>query len=92
MLDEEGQVEIWIHKPAQINEKLKKHLFKPYFSTKDSTRGLGTYSIKFLMEFRKALWRLNLARKRVPVSEIHTHFLFRHNYLLKAVVSGIILR
>lgn len=46
-----GQVEFWIHNPAFIEEEMREHLFKPYFSTKHTTRGLGTYSIKFLTEF-----------------------------------------
>ena len=46
-----GLVEFWIHNPAFIEEEIQAHLFKPYFSTKHSTRGLGTYSIKFLTEY-----------------------------------------
>lgn len=46
-----GMVEFWIHNPGFINKDHQEHLFKPYFSTKESTRGLGTYSIKFLTEF-----------------------------------------
>lgn len=46
-----GTVEFWIHNPAAIPAELREHLFKPYFSTKHSTRGLGTYSIKFLTEY-----------------------------------------
>jgi signal transduction histidine kinase len=46
-----GYVEFWIHNPAHIPPTLREHLFKPYFSTKHSTRGLGTYSIKFLTEY-----------------------------------------
>jgi signal transduction histidine kinase len=46
-----GLVEFWIHNPAFIEEEMQQHLFKPYFSTKHSTRGLGTYSIKFLTEY-----------------------------------------
>lgn len=46
-----GTVEFWIHNPAAIPEELREHLFKPYFSTKHCTRGLGTYSIKFLTEY-----------------------------------------
>ncbi|MDA0349571.1 MAG: HAMP domain-containing sensor histidine kinase [Verrucomicrobia bacterium] len=46
-----GQVEFWIHNPGYIEEEIRAHLFKPYFSTKNSMRGLGTYSIKFLTEF-----------------------------------------
>jgi signal transduction histidine kinase len=46
-----GQVEFWIHNPGYIEEEMKAHLFKPYFSTKNNMRGLGTYSIKFLTEY-----------------------------------------
>ncbi|MCZ6672520.1 MAG: PAS domain-containing sensor histidine kinase [Verrucomicrobia bacterium] len=46
-----GHVEFWIHNPAYMEEEIQTHLFKPYFSTKHSTRGLGTYSIKFLTEY-----------------------------------------
>lgn len=46
-----GLVEFWIHNPAVIDEEIQSHLFKPYYSTKASTRGLGTYSIKFLTEY-----------------------------------------
>ena len=46
-----GLVEFWIHNPAVIDDEMRVHLFKPYFSTKASTRGLGTYSIKFLTEY-----------------------------------------
>jgi signal transduction histidine kinase len=44
-------VEFWIHNPAYLDDEIRQHLFKPYFSTKHSTRGLGTYSIKFLTEY-----------------------------------------
>ena len=46
-----GLVEFWIHNPAVIDKEIREHLFKPYYSTKASTRGLGTYSIKFLTEY-----------------------------------------
>lgn len=46
-----GQVKFWIQNPAYISEETRSHMFKPYFSTKHNTRGLGTYSIKFLTEY-----------------------------------------
>lgn len=46
-----GQVEFWIKNPAYITEEIRSHMFKPYYSTKHNTRGLGTYSIKFLTEY-----------------------------------------
>ncbi len=45
------QIEFWIQNPAYISEETRSHMFKPYFSTKHNTRGLGTYSIKFLTEY-----------------------------------------
>jgi len=46
-----GQVEFWIHNPGYIEKEMREQLFKPYFSTKNNMRGLGTYSIKFLTEY-----------------------------------------
>jgi len=47
--DGEG-VQFSVHNPGSIPDETQLEIFKPYFSTKDSARGLGTYSMRLLSE------------------------------------------
>lgn len=44
----DGQVEFWVHNPGHIPPAEQQKVFKPSFSTKSATRGLGTYSMQLL--------------------------------------------
>ncbi len=47
---EDGYVLFWVHNNSYIPEKIQSQIFKRSFSTKDTSRGLGTYSINLLAE------------------------------------------
>ncbi len=47
---DQNSIEFWVHNETCMNNNLKENLFKPYCSTKHKSRGLGTYSVKFLTE------------------------------------------
>ncbi len=46
----EGRVEFWIHNDASMPQTVQNEIFHRSFSTKDPSRGLGTYSAKLLTE------------------------------------------
>ncbi len=47
---QEGGVEFWVHNPAAMPREVQLQVFKRSFSTKGSSRGLGTYSVKLLTQ------------------------------------------
>jgi signal transduction histidine kinase len=44
------QVCLWVHNPGEITREVQLQIFQRSFSTKGSSRGLGTYSMKLLGE------------------------------------------
>lgn len=49
-LDSADTIRFWIHNQTFIHRKIQLQIFQRSFSTKDQSRGLGTYSIKLLSE------------------------------------------
>lgn len=47
---ENGIGEFWVRNPGVIPPDVRARIFRPFFSTKGSNRGLGTYSMKLLAE------------------------------------------
>ena len=47
---QEGGVEFWVHNPTTMPREVQLQVFKRSFSTKGSSRGLGTYSVKLLTQ------------------------------------------
>ncbi len=45
-----GMIHFWVHNETFIHRKIQLQIFQRSFSTKDQSRGLGTYSIKLLTE------------------------------------------
>lgn len=45
-----GRAEIWVHNQMAMTEEVKHQVFQRSFSTRDPSRGLGTYSMKLLAE------------------------------------------
>lgn len=45
-----GQITFWVWNPSFISPQVQAHLFTRNFSTKASTRGMGTYSMKLIGE------------------------------------------
>ncbi|WP_415713796.1 sensor histidine kinase [Maridesulfovibrio sp.] len=45
-----GEILFWVHNEYVIPEKVQRQVFKRSFSTKGEGRGLGTYSMKLLVE------------------------------------------
>lgn len=45
-----GLIHFWVHNETFIHRKIQLQIFQRSFSTKDQSRGLGTYSIKLLTE------------------------------------------
>jgi len=48
--EENHKIVFYVHNPSYIPEEIQKYIFKKSFSTKASSRGLGTHSMKILTE------------------------------------------
>ncbi|HDQ14734.1 MAG TPA: HAMP domain-containing histidine kinase [Sediminispirochaeta sp.] len=48
--DESGTIKIWVHNPGTISPEVRLQIFQRSFSTKEGTRGIGTYSLKLMVE------------------------------------------
>ncbi len=46
----DGVIQFWVHNPAVMSDAVRHQVFQRSFSTKGAGRGLGTYSIKLLVE------------------------------------------
>ncbi|NDV27419.1 ATP-binding protein [Desulfovibrio sp. JC010] len=46
----DGSIHFWVHNNFYIPSKIQRQIFKRSFSTKGTGRGLGTYSMKLLVE------------------------------------------
>lgn len=45
-----NEVVFWVHNNAVLSEEVKSQIFQRFFSTKGQGRGLGTYSVRILVE------------------------------------------
>ena len=45
-----GSLQFWVHNPTVMPREVQLQVFSRSFSTKDTSRGLGTYSVKMLTE------------------------------------------